>query len=315
MSRREINEEDKLWRTIVWTLRITVALLCLGNWRWLSQIEETPLMSLFWDQPDVGGLGWSEATSLTIEHSIGWLALLGGVCVLARPCAAVLGPLVLLQLLIALAMWRTGDGYALQANWLPLPLVALFPFATQSARIVAPLGLLLLDPWLVERPLSQRRVAAGIGCMRWGVATAFAAHGIEAWLHNPAFIDLLINSSQRLLGWNLTQTTAEQLLSIIGILDLLVAIGCVGSRSRVILWWMAIWGAITACSRITANGLDTSWHATVIRWPHVGLPLAVVLYWYLLQRSHGCENAQDSVPSPREPSNLNSLVPQPPLGS
>ena len=268
---------------------------CLGNWRWLVQVEETPLMALLWNQPDVGGMGWSEATSLAVEHAVGWLTLLAGGCVLVRPCAAVLGPLALLQLLIATAMWRTSGGYVLQAAWLPPSLAALFPFATQSARIAAPLGLLLLDPWLVQRPLSERRVAVGIGCLRWGVAIAFAAHGLEAWLHNPAFIDLLINSAQRLVGWNLSQATAEQLLSIIGILDMLVAIGCVGWRSRTVLWWMVFWGTTTAVSRITANGWDRSWHAAAIRLPHAGLPLAVLLYG-LLQCYRQTPPADESTP-------------------
>ncbi len=283
MAVHESSKPDKLWRAIVWTLRITVALQCLGNWRWLTQIGESPLLSWWIGPTDVGGLAWNEATGLAVQQATGWLALAAGGCVLLRPCAAVLGPLVLLQIFFAIAMWRTDAGFSLQAPWLGPRLGALFPFATQLARIVAPLGLLLLDPWRVERPLGPLRVGRAIRLLRWGIACTFLAHGIEAWLLNPVFIDLLIGSFQHLLSVQLSQSAAEELLQIIGGVDLLAAIACVSTRSRDVLWWMAFWGGITALSRMTAFGFETSWHTTLIRTPHLGVPLAVVLYWHLLR--------------------------------
>jgi len=278
----ENTESGKLWQAIVWTLRMTVALQCLGNWRWLAQIGESPLLSWMISPEDVGGLNWNEATGLAVHQAIGWLVLAAGVCVVLRPCAAVLGPLSFLQFLFAVAMWRTGYGYVPQAAWLSPQWAALFPLATQSARIVAPLALLLFDPWRVERPLSRRRIRLAMGLLLWGAAFVFLSHGIEAWHLHPVFVDLLIGTSGRLLGVALSQSSAEAMLSIIGVFDIIVAVACLFPRLRGVLWWMAFWGGVTALSRVTAFGWESAWYAAAIRMPHLGAPLVVVLYWHLL---------------------------------
>jgi len=218
-----------------------------------------------------------------VQQATGWLALGAGVCVLLRPCAAVLGPLGLLQLLIAVAMWRTGYGYPPQAAWLSPQWSALFPLAAQSARIVAPLALLLLDPWRAERPLSARRIRLAMGLLLGGAVLAFLSHGIEAWQLYPVFIDLLICTSSRLFGVALPQSNAEVMLLVIGAFDMFVAVACLFPRLRGVLWWMAFWGGITALSRVTAFGWEPAWHEAATRMPHLGVPLAVVLYWHLLR--------------------------------
>jgi len=232
---------------------------------------------------DVGGLNWQETTGLAVQQATGWLALVAGACVLLRPCAAVLGPLALLQLLLAVAMWRTGFGYVPQATWLSPQLTALFPLATQSARIVAPLALLMLDPWRAKRPLSQRRIRLAMRLLLGGAVFVFLSHGTEAWHLHPVFIDLLIGTSGRLFGVALSQSSAEAMLSIIGIFDIFVAVACLFPRLRGVLWWMAFWGGVTALSRVTAFGWESGWYGAAIRMPHLGTPLAVVLYWHLLR--------------------------------
>jgi len=294
MLANDLPQSGKLWQAIIWTLRITVALQCAGNWHWLAQIGESPLLSWMISPHDVGGLNWNEATGLAVHQSLGWLALVAGCFVLVRPCAAVLVPLGLLQLLLALAMWRTGYGYTPEVAWLPPQWVAFFPLATQSARIVTPLALLLLDPWRAKRPLSPQRILLAMRLLLGGATFAFLSHGIEAWHLHPAFIDLLINTSSRLFGAKLSQSSAEAILSIIGIFDLFVAIACLFPRLRGVLWWMAFWGGITALSRITAFGWDMSWYAAAIRMPHLGAPLAVVLYWHLLRWSSSDQRSASS---------------------
>jgi len=276
------SNDPRLWKAVVAVLRTTVAFQCLGNWRLLVRVEESPLMALFWDQPDVGGWGWSEQAAMATQHTLGWLALLAGLCVLVRPCAAVLGPLVLLQLIIAIAMSRTDSGYPLQIEWLPSQLTAWFPLVTQSARIAAPLGLLLLDPWRAEHSLGEKRIAWGIGVLRWSIALTFLAHGWESWQHNPVFVDMLINSAQQMLGLELAQQSAETMLSIVGVVDIVLGVACVGLRWQSVLWWMVFWGVATATSRVVANGWEIAWHDTLTRLPHAGVPLAIVLHWQQL---------------------------------
>ena len=262
---------------------MTVALQCLGNWRWMTQVEETPLLHWLLDPKDIGGLAWSEATALAVQQVVGWLVLLAGGLTLWRPYAVVLGPLVILHTLITVAMWRIAEGYPLQITWIAPQMLALFPFATQIARICAPLGLLLLRRERGELSEDERRIDWAMQLLRWTIAVAFIAHGIEAVQLNPVFLDLLINSSQRLVGVSLSQATAETYLSIIGVIDIIVAFACVSFRWRSVLWWMALWGAATAVSRVIANGWDSSWHETLTRISHFGVPLAVALWWHLLK--------------------------------
>ena len=213
-----------------------------------------------------------------MQQVVGWLVLLAAGLVLWRPLVAVLAPLVLLQILITVAMWRIDEGYALQASWVPHQLLSLFPFATQLARIAAPLGLLLL-----VRSQDERRMAQAMQILRWSIAIVFLAHGLEAWLLNPKFLDLLINATQRMFGLRLSQSAAEQCLAAIGVVDILLAVACVSVRWRAVLWWMAIWGAATTLSRLVAYGWELSWHETFTRTSHFGIPLAVVLWWHLLK--------------------------------
>ncbi len=271
-------DQHRLWRAILWTLRVTVALQCVGNWRWLTQIEETPLLHWMLDPTDIGGLAWSESTALVVQQVVGWLVLLAAGVVLWWPHVAVLGPLVVLQALITVAMWRIVDGYALQATSISPKLLMFFPFATQLGRVAAPLGLLLLS-----RVQDERRAVLPMQLLRWSIAVVFLAHGVEAWQQNPRFLDLLINSTQRLFGLSLSQAAAEQWLAAIGTLDIVLAVACVSVRSLTVLGWMAFWGAVTALSRLVANGWETSWHEALTRISHFGIPLAVVLWWHLLK--------------------------------
>ena len=242
------------------------------------------------DPRDIGGLAWNESTGLAVQEAVGWLVLLAGILVLLRPCAAVLGPLGLFQFLIAVARWRTVSGFALQATWLSPEWTALFPFATESARIVAPLALLLLDPWRVERPLKPYRIRFAMGFILAGTALTFFAHGIECLQGNPVFLDLLISSGHRLVGYDLSQSSAEALLFVIGVIDLFVAVASLSSRMRGVLWWMAIWGGITSLSRMTAIDWHASWFAAATRAPHLGLPLVAALYRHRERRNRERDN-------------------------
>ena len=288
----EPPQSGKLWQAIVWTLRITVAFQCLGNWYVLSIIGESTLLSWMISPQDVGGHHWNEATGIAVHQTLGWLALVACPFILLRPCAAVLLPLGALQLLLTLAMCHMGYNYTLQADWLSPDLAAYFPLASQSARIATPISLLLLDPWRTKRPLSKRRIRFGFSFLLAGSALAFLTHGLEAWDLHPPFIDLLISSTNNVFGASLSQSSAEAILLVIGIVDIIVAIACLFPHMRGVLWWMAFWGGLTAISRITCFGWEQGWHAAATRVPHLGAPLAVVLFWHLVR----C-NSSDLLPS------------------
>lgn len=285
------------WKTIDWLLRGTVALQCVGQWRWLVQVGESPLLHWLLDPADVGGLEWSESAALTVQQSIGWVVLVLGLLALWRPRPLLVWPLLVVQLFLVAAMWRVAEGYPLEVTWLPPWLVMLFPLATQLGRLVAPFGLLLFDR-SSNRPAC--RATQVIEVLRWATAIVFLAHGIEAWLLNPKFVDLLLLSANQLLGADLTQESAESLLKLIGVADILAAFGCMFSRWRPLLWWMAAWGLITASSRLVAYPWQMALHETLTRVAHFGLPLAVAL-WPQLIKWEATEE-----PTPPETSSKNS---------
>lgn len=267
-------------QAIDWLLRASVAVQCLGQWRWLVQVGESPLLHWLLDPADVGGLGWSESSALTAQQTAGWTLLVLGLLALWRPRPLLVWPLLAIQLLLVVAMWRVAEGYPLEVTWLPPWLVMLFPLATQLGRLMAPLGLLLIDRTTSRPSGSSLKL---IEVLRWTIAVVFLAHGLEAWLLNPKFVDLLILSADRLLGTALPQSRAETLLQIIGVVDILAALGCVLTRWRPLFWWMAAWGLITALSRLTAYPWQMALHETLTRVAHFAIPLAVALWPQLIE--------------------------------
>ena len=93
-------------------------------------------------------------------------------------------------------------------------------------------------------------------------------------------LDLLILRSQ---GQRLSQASAEQLLTVIGLQDFILAALLLLRRWRWIAGWMAIWGLATALSRVTSMGVD-SWHQSVLRLANGGVPLTLFLAWHHLIR-------------------------------
>jgi len=279
------ERKDRIaWETVArWTLRLTVAVQCLGSARWLLVVEETPLLALMWGQPDVGGLGWSEATALGVQQAIGWCLVAATVCVLVRPCGWVCGPLSLFQIMITLTLGQMHPSYFTGLDQLSPAAAFLLLFATRAARIAAPLGLWILDPWRAPRPLSRplspRRLEFAATFLRWAIALTFFSHGIEAIGHYFRFTDLNILAIWKLTGWQMSQTTAEGMLTVIGILDALVAVAIVTTRLPPIAYYLAFWGFVTAASRLIAYGPGAHWHELATRAPHVGIPLLLALYW------------------------------------
>lgn len=288
MLNRMATSDAKLLHAIRWTLRVTVALQCIGNAWWFLRIEETPLLSFLWGQPDVGGLGWSEQAALGVQHALGWLLAAAAVCVLVRPVHAALVAIAVMQLALAAALVRMQGEFQLPWNWLPAVVAALFPLAEQAARVAAPAGLLALDP-----PSTERRRSLGIGILRAAIIVTFAAHGIEAWTHFYKFVDYNILAARNLLGWQMSQSTSETLLTVIGGVDLAAAMLVAACRWSPAVWYMVCWGFVTAASRIVVHGWELGWHEFTTRAAHFGIPLAIALYWRATSsRQRGARNEE-----------------------
>lgn len=299
METKALLQSSQRGRWILVVLRWTVALQCVGNWRWFTQIEETPLLSWMINPSDIGGLGWSEATAISIQQTLGWSLLAAAVVLVWTTHTVVLALASAVQVLLAVAMWRLAEGFNLQADWLPPSVLTLFPFATQLLRMAAPFALLLLIRDCSSSQVAPSRTVRVMELLRWATAIVFFVHGIEALQRNPKFIDLMIVSTEQTLGWNLSESTAAMILTTIGTIDVLAAVACVSFRSLPIMGWVAFWGGLTAMSRVVAHGWDVAWHQAFTRVPHFGVPLAVALWWYLL-RSDAFVNSQ----APVEPEQL-----------
>jgi hypothetical protein len=272
------------------TLQITVVVQCLGAAWQLAWLGSSPIFSLLWHSPELGGLGLSEGFSLGVERAFAAALLVAALLVAWRPAVWSAGWSAGLLATLVLAMWWTVEGYQPSPDWLPRWAAAFFPLLTHAARVGCPLGLALLLAGDSQRAL---RV------LRWAIAVTFAAHGLEAMQHNYEFVNMLIVAAQRLLGWRMPQAVAEASLTVIGVLDVVLALGCLTGRLRSVLWYMAVWGLATAAARIVVFPWDQGFAACATRLPHATIPLYLALEWEM--RRNATTLAPSPAPTPPPP--------------
>lgn len=148
------------------------------------------------------------------------------------------------------------------AEWAP---------AAHALRYGTPLALALL---VMKEPFGE---AQAMMLLRVSLAFVFVTHGAEALLHYPRFIDLIIGTGENLLGCRITESQAKSMLTIIGVVDVLTGVAILIRPYPALLWWMAIWGLVTALSRMTSLGWD-AYRDVLTRATHFVVPF--VLVWY-----------------------------------
>lgn len=188
-----------------------------------------------------------------------------------------------LALIAGLHMVHDGERFA---QW---------TLGAQAARILAPIGLLMLLARPGRDTLSPSRVSDALGLLRFAVAATFVVHGLEALYRDNAFVFLIIESNKNLLGNRITieQADTDLPLRLIGSVDILVALLLVITRLRIGALYMAFWGFITAASRMTATGFGPyadpfsmgAYGEFLIRFANGGVPLAIFLFWQLRRPS------------------------------
>jgi len=121
--------------------------------------------------------------------------------------------------------------------------------------------------------------------LRIAIASTFIGHGLAAYWLKPGFVDLIVGTMDTFFGddWRLAgqrESFALVTLPWIGRLDFLLAalILIPFKRLRTVALWMAIWGFVTAVSRVTAFGWER-WPDFLIRMANGGLPLLLWLEW------------------------------------
>lgn len=206
---------------------------------------------------------WTEYWSLRLERA-GSFALLALAPLLFWPRARAAAAFASLWLLlVALCTMAMASRHAA------------FNVPAQATRWLAPVALLL--------PLAARVPAQWV--LRAAAAAVFAAHGMEALLGEPLFVDYLLGLPG---GGTLGQERAEALLRLIGGADLLAA-GCIllPKPIRLCAAWMALWGLATALLRLSFGGWG-AWPETAARLSNGLVPLALWLLWNPRQKDVPC---------------------------
>lgn len=128
-----------------------------------------------------------------------------------------------------------------------------------ATRWILPIVLaLLVMRWPGSGPTAN-------GLLRVACAMTFAVHGWEAFNLNPPFQDLLFITAS-MIGIELSSTACHGLLHAIACMDVFLALSVLLIHNHKTLWWMAVWGLITAASRPITMGWDA--------WPELAIRLA-----------------------------------------
>ncbi len=211
--------------------------------------------------------GFAHVDAVQLERTLALIAL-GCVPLLLLPRVRIVAAAVVLVLAATLG-WASADqgGYPYSAWALP----------AHAMRIGAPLAL-LLSFVAATAPLKERGAFFSwliVHVIMFAAATVFLVHGLEALRAHPWFVDLTIASARRVLDARWSQSLVEQMLLIVGMLDIVAAAAVLTVRSRVAVCWMGFWGMFTAVLRVIAYG-NGALGETIVRLPHGLLPLVLL---------------------------------------
>lgn len=232
-------------------LRAAVAFQCVGAARSVF-LAGSPIGSYFFLD-----LRLPEWVSTTFDRGVACGLLVMALTALVWPRRAVMYCLAGWFLVESIMAAYMGGHFA--AEIAPL---------ARSIRYLAPLALLAV---------ASPDLARAKKLLTYGAAAVFTAHGIEALLLNPQFIDYLIVTCDRTTGFRMSQPAAEYGLYWIGIVDVLLAVLAVLRPSRPVLGYMAFWGFATAGMRIIYFGPEAGYHHTLIRSLNGAAPLLLLM--------------------------------------
>jgi hypothetical protein len=249
-------------------LRLCVAVTALTA-AWAAWSRPTVVNGLLYFD-----LGLEEGLARTVDRVAAGLLAAGGLLVLLRPWRWPAALVLLWLVALASSITLRGDS---EFSGIALP--------AHATRYGAPLALLLL---------ALPGEAPARGCLRLAAALTFVTHGYEALVHNPHFLDLLLLSARR-VGARLTEAQASAALDLIGWTDLVVAALVLLTRWRAVALYMAVWGAITAASRVTALG-PGAWTEVGLRAANALVPLALALSWSAAAGTGGASPDSPSLP-------------------
>jgi hypothetical protein len=202
-------------------------------------------------------LGISDATVRELDRGIAGALVLAAISVLFAKGRSLFYAVAAWFALEAVLSGYNGGFFA----------ASLAPFA-RAVRYLAPLAL------IASMSGDDARAKQ---LLTWGTACVFAAHGLEALLLNPRFVDFLIVTVDRTSGYRMAQSFAEAQLILIGLVDVLLAILLIKRPSKAVWGYMAFWGIATALMRSVYYGPEIGWHHTLVRVLNGGAPLLLLM--------------------------------------
>ncbi|WP_404309820.1 hypothetical protein [Neorhodopirellula lusitana] len=276
---------------MAWWLRIVVVIECFG-------LGGRYLFSSFETESDIYGwlffdCHWSESLAQSIDNAgatMTWVA--GGILCLSGWRISRLSTesprLNLVRRLDRAAAWWVAIWMLLIAmvHMMRAAVFAELSLPEHAVRYLAPLALTFVAGtgrgFGFSVSSEPARVRFALLMLSLAAAFTFAAHGYKAYQCYAPFTDLILLSDMRWIDSGCTQATAERMLVVIGIVDIVVALALIVLRSRLAAFYMAVWGFVTAASRMTALGFD-AWPETLVRIANGGVPLVILVYWMTIR--------------------------------
>jgi len=183
------------------------------------------------------------------------------------------------------------------SGWGLLPLVSLFfllnafcrwqlnfdnPFKqgallNHAVRFTAP-AVLFVWMWPC-RKMDGQGFSTTLWFMRVAVSATFWGHGLNALRGSPSHVELIQVTSINIFNHAISSPMADSILDAIGFFDFVIAILFLARQWRAVALWMAIWGFVTAASRLTTYGIGEGWAGAAIRIANGGLPYVIWLLW------------------------------------
>ncbi|MDQ3035171.1 MAG: hypothetical protein M3Y87_22385, partial [Myxococcota bacterium] len=245
-------------------LRAIVLVQCVGL-VWTSWVAGTEIETILF-----GSYGWPDRLSFLLDRTVAAALLSVAVAGLMLPMRG--GYVAMAAWFVAMPMARWSFG-GVPFEELSLP--------ADAVRWAAPLAIALLPACSFRRAAARDEGAAHeapiVWLLRAAIAATFVTHGIEALRQHPAFVDYLLIADRRLLGVGLDQASAEQVLRVIGVVDIACAGALVGlPLRRGLLAYLAFWGVITAGARVMHSG-EHGMHEALVRAANGGVPAVLWL--------------------------------------
>ncbi len=237
-------------------LAVAYSLTCLA-YAWRFRRFSCKTFSFLWEEH-----GWTESLATQVEWLMTGLLLLSVACIWIKKVRV-----------LALAGVGVMAAEMLAETFMPSAKYPGLYWAEWMMRLTLPIAAMLLFQSL------EITRAWAIQIMRLATALTFAAHGLKALLADPHFIDFLLVFCRRLGFAGVGEAQATTALHVIGTIDVLLAAHLFALKlefNRMVLVWMAIWGAVTAFARITYGGWGNG-HEVLIRSAHFTMPLALLL--------------------------------------